>query len=661
MRDNAGASSSDLSALTALLPPPSYQTPLLTLVWFKSEQHPQDARQVVNRMLRHTYGPYSPNAVFGGDVNLAWGLLVPDLFAPCTCWSVYQGERELCLFEGELYEDLPQTKLQPGENPELAHYIVAQMRERPTQRVANLNGLYSGIYIDRQRACAYLFSDLTGTRPVFWLSNSQQFVVTGNLWAFRGCEGFERRWDTMALTQMLTIGFPLAGRTWLADIHHLQRGRQVRSFADGRTEVHMLQKPVPRQSWSPRQSVRGLRGTLDETVERIYRRVSHPVGLGLSGGLDSRTLLASLYTQGLPHENFTFCVEPQEADHRIAQAAAKLLGEPHRTIILDRAAADVLYRETVLLNEGESFGFGLQQFAASASRHVTGLMIGYESSRVDPPGAFNPWTLKSTDRLAACMLQGYMTLLTVDQISRLLAPPYRASWQDVLDEWFDSFAQIEQQSVIDVCLDHMMDYSHQRRIRPRIDSLRWFTLPIYPYLDERLYTVYRSLPLPLLRGDRIYLDLLRNYKTGLENFPSAARSWTGLPIRKEYGYRHVIHYGRFIQQKLALPMQRQWQALKNAWRLEQNTSDLHRIAERFQLASCQVFRWPTVQYLIEQTGRGEVDYRASVNRLINVAIVDDFLFGPRSSIERPLRGLERPNNPNKVSPTPSPTGAVGIR
>ena len=110
------------------------------------------------------------------------------------------------------------------------------MRHAPDRRLSDLKGIYSGLYVNHDRTCAYLFGDLTGTRPVFWLSDEKWLIATGNLWAFRGCDGLQRRWDDMALMEILTIGFPLAGRTWMAGVEQLQRGRQLRSWRDGRTE-----------------------------------------------------------------------------------------------------------------------------------------------------------------------------------------------------------------------------------------------------------------------------------------------------------------------------------------------------------------------------------------------------------------------------------------
>ena len=220
------------SALTRPLPRPSHQSPLLTLVWLKDDRRKQDARKIVENMLRHACGPYGQTAIIDGDAQLAWSVLLPEKYTPLTCWSIFTNEAELSLIEGDMYEDPPSAQLLPGDNPELAHFVATHMRAHPHRRLTGLIGIYSGIYVDRHRSCAYIFGDLTGTRPLFWLSDARRFVVTGNLWAFRGCDGFARHWDTMALMEMLTIGFPMAGRTWLSGVSILQRGSKPFSLPE---------------------------------------------------------------------------------------------------------------------------------------------------------------------------------------------------------------------------------------------------------------------------------------------------------------------------------------------------------------------------------------------------------------------------------------------
>ncbi len=622
-----------------LLPPATNHTPLLTLVWLKDNRQHQDARTLVKNMLRHSCGPYGQTATTGGDAELAWGILLPKKFAPLTCWSTYVNGAELCLIEADMYDDLPGLKLQPGDNPALARRVATHMRDYPDQQLDDLNGIYSGVYVNRDRSCAYAFGDLAGIRPVFWFSDQKRFVVTGNLWAFRGLHGFDRRWDNMALMEMLTIGFPMAGRTWMVGVKHMQPGRQVRSYADGRTEICRLLKPVPRQSWSIKHSVRALRDALDQTVGTICRRVAQPVGLALSGGLDSRTLLAALYTQGIDHRSFTFFAGPDEAaDNRVAQSAAKLIREQHKTVVLDVALAKALHRDCRLINEGDSPGFGFFLLAAHVQHETSVLFIGFEGLR-ETAGAFNPLAIKSKHDLAHQMLRSHMTQFNAEQAHNVLADPYRASWKDVLDEWFDSFDQIEQESMLDVYQEHVATYWVIRRTRSRIDPARWFCLPVYPYMDKRVYTTYLRLPLSHVHAEQAPLALLCNYETGLEKLRAAANHFS-MPIHKEYRHRHIIQLGRLVKDSLLLPLQQKWQETKGTLGLGRSVLYSDWEADLSRVKDCQLFNGPEVKNIIGQARRGAFVNRNAIDRLIDAVVIDDFLFGPGLSGDRALRFLE---------------------
>src|SRR5262249_17686371 len=252
----------------------------------------------------------------------------------------------------------------------------------------------------------------------------------------------------------------------------------------------------------------------------------------------------------------------EEADNRIARAAAGFVGEQHKMVALNGSVAEALDRDCRLINEGDTPGFGFFLLAAHVQQETNVLFVGFEGLR-ETAGAFNPLLIKSKHALAYHMLRSHMTQFTAAQAENVLADPYRALWRDVVDEWFDSFDQIEQESILDVYLQHIATYWVLRRTRPRIDAARYFCLPVYPYMDKRVYTTYLRLPLSHIHAERAPLAFLSDYKTGLENLPAAARHF-GMPIYKEYRYRHLIQSVRFVKDRILDPAQSKWRESKGA-------------------------------------------------------------------------------------------------
>ena len=618
-------------------------TPLITLVWLKTAQQTQDARQIVRKMLGLSCGPYGTTAVEGGDNRLAWALLLPDKFSPLTCWSIYNNDKEVCLIEGEMYDDLPDLKIHSGENQDLAKHIAFHMREQPSSGINDLNGVYSAVYVNSDRSCAYIFGDHSGTRPIFWTSNEQFFVISNNLWAFRGFDLLKKRIDPMTLTQMFTIGFPMAGRTWLSDVKQLQRGRLLSSHENGPTDITMLLEPMERQSCSFRKSIAILRENMDDTLKRLHLRAGGNIGLGLSGGLDSRLCLASLASQNLTHNNFTFCLNPEETDNRIAGLASGKCNEDHITVLLDNSLALSLYRDMRIINEGESPGFGFFLFAASVKNYANALIIGSEAIRDTPLGPFWPWAMKTRQELASQMLSAQMDKFTPKQIMKILDPSLNIAWEDILAEWYKSFNQINQNSIMEVYWDHQLDYRVQRRARIRLDASRWFCQPVYPYMDRKLYTAFRTIPMEHLKGERAHLSLLSSYDKGLEDLPNAARGFTGVPIYKEYRYRHIVHAGRVLRSNIALPLMSRLQLIKGFFGLGRNGSVPQLNEETVYLKKCGLFDWKEVQRIIERAKQGRFLNRGALHSLINAVIVHDFLLGAGLHGERSLRFLKPEN------------------
>lgn len=616
------------------------QIPLLTLVWLKKPQVGKNAREMVTNMLSQACGPYGDSGVVGGDSQLAWGMLLPEHYGALTSWSIYSNGKEVCLIEGDMYDDLPEVPLPTGNNPALASHVAQHMAKTPNVPLLELNGAYAGVYIDAERSCGYAFGDQLGLRSLYWLSSSTQFVVTGNLWAFRGYDAGPKEWDTMALAEMLTIGYPMAGRTWMKNVSLLQRGRQIRSYADGNTQVEDIRRPIERQSWSLKNSIYNYRESLDETSARLHRRLKHPIGLGLSGGLDSRLLLASLHSQGLAHANFTFCHSEKDLDNKMARVLADHVGQPHTSVVFP-SPSPITHRDFRVMNEGESPGGGYYFLARQASASCSALMLGMECSRTNPTGPYPISSYKSKSALVQGMLEAERGLFTPEQLIRILAADFQVPYEEVKEEWNDSFVPIKQQSVLDVFLDHIGDYHVNRRTRPRLEQTRYACTPVYPFLDYKLYTTSRSLPLEHLNAERTHLGVLTGYGIGLERYPHADHLALGLPIHKEYTYRRLVDLGRIVNQKMLEPWGCWAKEQLGCWGLNKMNLQPYWMAELPLLKNYPQFDSAGMTKLIEQTRRGAFLNLNAVRQLFNVQVIQDFLFG---------KGLSNPGDVVFVQP-----------
>jgi len=165
-----------------------------------------------------------------------------------------------------------------------------------------LNGEFAFVVWDRVRREAFLARDRFGVRPLFLAVLGGDVAFASETKALLRHPGAERRIDPFALVETFTLWATLPDRSAFPGVFELPPGHHVRVGAGG--------LGTPRRWWDlhfgPREGLRTespealeeeLRALLDEAT-RIRLRADVPVGVYLSGGLDSSatTALARLHT-----------------------------------------------------------------------------------------------------------------------------------------------------------------------------------------------------------------------------------------------------------------------------------------------------------------------------------------------------------------------------
>lgn len=605
---------------------PVQHTVFLALAWKRSKRVGQRSSfSTVAELARHSAGPHGPEGILGGDDELAWALRVSKKLNPFAGWSVFTNGRELCIVEGDFYAADPRRRAD-GEIVGIAGNIARQMRANPDQRITGLHGVWTGVYVDMDRDHAYAFGDLTGTRPLYWYSSEHDFIVASSLWAFRACGAVENQCDPKALNQWITTGTPLSGRTWIKSVRLRRRGHLVRASANGRTYETMQLQPAERKPWSHKHSVDRLRAALDETMASLAHHGTQRLGIGLSGGIDSRILLAAAQHQGVDLHALTFCSNYSERENAVARRCAELTQTRHESFVMDLRLAKSLVPDCLLLNAGESRGYALVLTGIEAARRkIDALLIGYPADLFagHRPASFALASVRTPHELARRMLASTEGWLTPEEASLVFHPSLRVPWDDTVAEWDESF-DIPHTSIWDLYTEKMMDLRLQRRTGPRIDQARPFCAPLYPYIDERVYSVYRQLPLRELVEERAHIGLLSSYGERLEDFPSTAKASLRIPVKHEYRARHVIHAARIIRARFLSPARR----VANQFARRTIRAALPgAVKEIFaRLAAHEMFDPAGIHVLAQRAADGSFQTAFVLEQMLCATMVHDYLF-----------------------------------
>ncbi len=199
----------------------------------------------------------------------------------------------------------------------------------------SIDGFFSAVIFDANQNRLHLISDRYGLRYLYWTVQDGHLAWASELKAFINLPGYQPKIDPEAVGEFFHEGWLLADRTWFEGISLVSPATVLIWDLDQRTLTHQRY-----WDWS---EIKELTGRIDEdeVAEELgglfkaavtrRSRVGERVGLTLSGGLDSRAILAAMPDRGYPIHAITFGVKGCD-DITIAARAARVRGVVHHVV-----------------------------------------------------------------------------------------------------------------------------------------------------------------------------------------------------------------------------------------------------------------------------------------------------------------------------------------
>jgi asparagine synthase (glutamine-hydrolysing) len=213
-------------------------------------------------------------------------------------------------------------------------WLVHLYEEEGDRFFEQLNGLFSGLLIDRRQKRAFLFDDRYGVERIYWHKTKESFYFASEAKALLQILPELRRFDEEGVAQFLTYGCTLEERTLFQDIQLLPAA-SVWSFEGGRCRKRKYFSP---ETWEhkPSLSAEAFQSRFQETFKRVLPRYFESrakIGIALTGGLDTRMIMACRPDSVRNVACYTFSGEAGETfDDRIAAQVAKVCGLEHRLL-----------------------------------------------------------------------------------------------------------------------------------------------------------------------------------------------------------------------------------------------------------------------------------------------------------------------------------------
>jgi asparagine synthase (glutamine-hydrolysing) len=236
-----------------------------------------------------------------------------------------------------------------------------------------LRGMFAFAILDARRGKAYLARDRMGEKPLVYSILGGELVFGSLVRAVLPSLPRERReLSAEGIDAYLAHRYIPAPRTVFAHIHRLENGHYLEFDLHSR-------RLTQRRYWTPAPETGSWLEALDESV-RMRTIADRPLGLLLSGGIDSTVIASRLAHQGLAHfQTFTATFPGSAFDEsQAARQTAEALGLANLAIPM-RAAADEEFAKIVAaLDEpfADPSSFPTWYLAREVSRHVQVVLVG---------------------------------------------------------------------------------------------------------------------------------------------------------------------------------------------------------------------------------------------------------------------------------------------
>ncbi|MFP6766546.1 MAG: asparagine synthase (glutamine-hydrolyzing) [Planctomycetaceae bacterium] len=347
--------------------------------------------------------------------------------------------------------------------------VVHLWEEFGPEFVDRLRGMFALAVFDNRSGSLFLARDAFGQKPLFYHQGTRELAFASEIGSLLEIPGITRDLDRRALDQFLFYQYVPQPRTMFQAIRQLPAGHCLLHRRD-ETRIWRWSgaDPLPVSGEGDERCIEGLEAALEDAIES-HLVSDVPVGVFLSGGLDSSLVLAAASRKSNePLQTFSIAFPGTAADEsQHARRAAQAFGSRHTQITFDAGRVRE-YLETV----GRVYGQPLADSATMpvlalsevASQHVkvvlTGdggdeLFGGYRRYRRavgalgrNPLLTFAGPRWFSTRRLARCGSDPLRLRRLQSRVGMLVAPANRSSYQQQSWEGWDR-CELYQDELVD--------------------------------------------------------------------------------------------------------------------------------------------------------------------------------------------------------------------
>ena len=307
--------------------------------------------------LKHR-GPDAGGVFTDGEMSLGHNRLsIIDLSASAN-QPMYDNAKELVIvFNGEIYNFREIKKELAGEyefkTKSDTEVILAGYRKWGKSVVDKLNGIFAFAIWDRRERELFCARDNAGVKPFYYFWDGERFIFASEIKAiFR--HDIPRVLNTDAFNHYIRVLYAPEPMTMIKNIYKLPSQSTLTLKGKNLSVAEFADPPAEMNNLSYKETTVLLRNKVISAVGR--QLVSDvPVGVYLSGGIDSSAVLFSMAQFGKNIETFSVGFELGEgeekekfnSDFELAGKTANFFGTNHNTLLLSAKDARDFFEEAI--------------------------------------------------------------------------------------------------------------------------------------------------------------------------------------------------------------------------------------------------------------------------------------------------------------------------
>ena len=401
-----------------------------------------------------------------------------------------------------------------------------------------LNGAFIAAIWDHRRRRLILVNDRLGQYPLYYALYNGIFTFASGVRALLADPSLPRSTDKIAIAEFLTFDHILDDRTLIESVRLLPQASLL-IYAENQLNIKPywnFKYPDSYPILTEQEYMQKFLSCMEQAVKRQASHDDLPTGILLSGGLDSRFILAYLSdgSQRSPVHAFTWGL-PDSDDARFAREIAKSLGVQHHFFELKPDWLLSKAQEAVLITDGMGNIVNMHALATlePEAEYAKVIYKGFLGDAMMGFGLrYQLWAEYSEADFVSGHLQvhkdqGVITFNQAEQ-ETLFSPNFR---NEVKNAVFDAYVAGMHDSGASLLADQRNYFDFKQRV-PRmtikgVEVVRNRMMVRLPFCDNDLVEFSLTVP-PGLRYER---RLMKN--AFIRTFPQLAQvpvSETGLPM-----------------------------------------------------------------------------------------------------------------------------------